>query len=115
VSQEAGIGNVGHLLIVEGIGRMDMGLSPLVADVQAFEQLADAGQTHLGQPRNRLPDTGQMPITAQLSVEQGRVVQDLLQVGRRQVDVVVVRGKKQACALFPSAPSGRTNRPVGSG
>ncbi len=115
LSQDASVGNVGHLLIIKRIGRMHMGLPPPVADMEAFEQLADAGQAHLCQPGNHLPHTLQMPTTAQLSVEQGRVVQDLLQVGGRQFDVVVVRGKKRACALFPSAPSSQRGRPVGSG
>jgi hypothetical protein len=115
LSQDAGLANVGQLLIRERIRGMDMGPPSLVADIQAFEQLADARQAHCVQPGNHMPHAFQMPGTAQHAVEQRAVVQDLLHVGSRQVNVVVVRGKKRACARFLPAPSSRTDRPVGSG
>ena len=115
VSQDAGIADVGQLLLVEQIRGMDMGPPSLVANVQAFEHLADAWQAQLVQPGNHLPHAREMPGTAQQAREQRAVVQDFLHVGGCQLDVVIVRGKKQACVLFLFEPSSRRDRPVDSG
>ena len=115
VRQDAGSVDVGHLLRIEQIRGMDMGPPANVSDGQALEQLADAGPAQLVQPGNHLPHALEMPGTAHHAVQQRAVVQDLLHVGGHQVNVVVVRGKKRACALFLPAPSNRTDRPVASG
>jgi hypothetical protein len=103
-----------QLLVVVQIGRMDVLLSPLVTDVHALEQLAQARQAEVGQGWDDLSDPLKPPARALESKEQRTMVQQLLQGGGEQVQIAVDRGKKRACAPVPDAPAGRLSPPADS-